>query len=506
MTKRLKVYLLIIFAAACLACTLVGCKIGRPGRAELLSGYDGRVTYYSNGGYFNDSTTITVIEIYYKAGDAEVPFFNITASTKDMKVERRGYDLIGWYEPARYTADDAPSAEYVGEIKYEFTYTPDADDNISEHFVANNSDNKTVAVFPVLKNGSQVTDSETDRPLFTRSGKDDRIKEDEVTIVCSDTLIADEEDNNLKIKRDTEEIVCAMWLPSAKISYKLVVTDETGKVVDDTQTEYVSPVDESGKTYKNGDELISDIMTKDGETPADRERVVLEGLTYVKTYMDEALTESVKFVERPETVGAPPTVVYCRYIVGNWTVINSTDSDKVRQMFQSIDNSSKKFLFMDDVEYKGTAISLRVGGSSAATIVCNGDKPLTISNLRFTVTGSIYQSLTYSIFGSIKEQFKVGGAGLILKDVNISLPSTSKPYYFYAVCTSAAPAAADNMNLTIDTVTATYGGEPKINDGDITHWMFGEDASSDEEFLAGFTGIKLSGSDSSSFTQAQTQS
>lgn len=502
MTKRLKVYLLIVFAAACLACTLVGCKIGKPGRAELLAGYDGRVTYYSNGGRFNDSTTISVMEIYYKAGSGEVPFFNITGSTSDMKVERRGYDLIGWYEPARYTEEDAPAPEYVGQIKYEYTYTPDGDGNIAEE--PDEANQVTVAVFPVLKDGKEITDSENDRPLYTRLGKDDQIKEDQVLMVCSDTLIADEENNNLSINRDTDEVVCAMWLPSAKINYQLIVTDRTGKVLEDDETEYVETL--TGKKYKNGDVLISDIMARDGETPADRERVVLDGLSFVKTYMDEAMTEQVKFVSRPEEAGAPPTVVYCRYIVGEWTVIQSADSDKVRQMFSNIDKATAKYLIMDDIDYKGNAINLRVSGTSAATIICNGNTPLTISNLKFTISSTIGNRYTYSIFGGIEKEFTVGGAGLILKDISITLPRTSAKYSFYAICTSAASAAAANMNLTIDTITATYDGEPEINelattDYQITHWICGMYANSDEEFLAGFSGIKLEGTNT--FTKAE---
>ena len=325
MTKRLKVYLLIVFAAACLACTLAGCKIGRPGLSELLAGYDGKVTYYSNGGEFNDSKTISVLEVYYKAGNGEVPFFNITPDTfkSGVKVDRAKYDFIGWYEPARYTAADAPSAEYVGELKYEITYTPDADGNISENFDEESPDNVTEAVFPVLRNGNKVIDNDTDRPLFTRWGKEDEIKEKDVTVVWQeDKPIVDGENNNLTITRDTDAVVCAKWVPSARINYRLIVTDETGAPLADKTTEYS---DVEGKKYKNGGLLISDTMVGDGETPADRDRLGLEGLTFVKTYMDEAMTQDVTYVPRPDGVGAPATVVYCRYIVGDWTVIRAND-------------------------------------------------------------------------------------------------------------------------------------------------------------------------------------
>ncbi len=502
MTKRLKVYLLIVFAAACLACTLVGCKIGRPGRAELLSGYDGRVTYYSNGGEFNDSTTISVLEVYYRAGGGEVPFFNITPDTSGagVKVERKGYDFIGWYEPARYTAENAPSEEYVGQIMYEYTYTPDADGNISDKLDEDNKE--TVAVFPLIKDGSQVIDIDTDRPLFTRWGKEDEIKEKEVTAMWQEDKPATGGEEDLTIKRDTDAIVCAKWVPSAKINYYLVVTDETGAALSDTTTEYADVIE--GKKFKNKGLLMSNTIVGDGETPADRELVGLEGLTFVKTYMDEAMTQEVEYVPRPEEVGTEPTKVYCRYIVGDWTVIYSTDSNKVKDMFEHIDMANKKYLIMEDVEYKGNALALRVNGISAATIICNGNTPLTISNLKFTITSTIGNSFTYSIFGGIQKEFKVGGAGLILKDVSVTLPRTAMSYHFYAVCTTAAPAAAANMDLTIDTITATYDGDPTINDGNMTHWLCGIYAASDDAFLTGFAGIKLLGENT--FTKVQAQS
>ncbi|MDE6691624.1 MAG: hypothetical protein K2K04_06605, partial [Clostridia bacterium] len=261
---------------------------------------------------------------------------------------------------------------------------------------------------------------------------------------------------------------------------------------------------DTNKKYKNGSLLISDTMVGDGETPADRARLGLTGLTFVKTYMDEAMTQNVQYVPRPEEVGTPPTKVYCRYIIGEWTVIRAADTDKVSQMFGSIDRESEKFLIMDDVEYKGNAIPLMVGGTSAATIICNGNTPLTISNLKFTINSTIVRRGVYSIFGGIEKEFKVGGAGLILKDISITLPRTATQYSFYAICSTAAPAAAANMNLTIDTVTATYEGDPEINEGDITHWICGQFFASDEAFLAGFTGIKLIGNNT--FTKAQAQS
>ncbi len=494
MTKRLKVYLLIVFAAACIACTFAGCKIGRPGRSELLAGYNTHVTYYSNGGYFDDSTTLTVREIYFKGGENGAPFFDITSDSKGMTVKRRAFDLIGWYLPATYT-----EGEHAGEIKYTITYTPDENGNISDKFDENNENNKTEYVFPLYnERGGVLTDDETDRPLFSREGKNDKIKENRISVECSDERIGSDYMVSENLTEEHGLIVCAKWLPAAKIRYRLVVTDEAGNISKDKETEYTST---DGKlTIKNGDELIADAMVGEGEMPQNRERVKLNGLTFVRTYMDENLTEEIKYLSRPTEPGSPDPVVYCRYIIGKWTVITGTGSSKVEDMFDNIDDQNAKFLIMEDVAYSGSAISLKEYGDkfaySRATIVCNGGKPITISNLKFTISSTIGNGKTYSMLGEIGEQFKISGASLTLKDISISIPRTSRSFNFYAICTGADAAAAANMNLIIDGVTATYEGTPTINNapGDERgHWLFGISAASDEAFLAGFAGIKLTG-------------
>lgn len=511
MIKRLKVYLLIVFAAACLACTLVGCKIGRPGRAELLAGYDSHVTYYSNGGDFNGSNTIRVLEIYFKAGDNGVPFFFVTNGTgkEGMTISRRGYDLRGWYEPAKYTEADAPKPEYAGTTKYEITYTADAQGNISDNFVATSPNNVTEPVFPVLHNGNPVIDEDDDRPVYARmdqSGnlRDEQINENLITVVCDkDKPVAyfDEEDkvvNNFSIERDDAVEVCADWELTASISYHLIVTDETGKILadqegaDPTYYDTVETDDEGNEkvtaSYKNGDPLVLRPMRGDSATPLDMQLVEIKGLTFVKTFMDAELTEPVHSVDRPE--GADRIIeVYCRYIVGDWTVVSAART--VSRMFTRLGVSSDKFFVLADnenneIDCTGTQFDLRANASSSATIVVDGDKPVTISNLNFRINGDVRSNMCYSILGDITGGFKVTGGGLVLKNISITLPRTLINYDFYAVCRSAVSAASANVNITVDTVTATYNSSSDvINFGNLSNWLFGS------VNLTQFTGLKV---------------
>lgn len=507
MTKRLKVYLLTVFAAACLACTLVGCKIGRPGRAELLAGYDSHITYYSNGGYFNESNTITVMDIYYKAGDGSVPFFFVTAETgkEGMTVDRRGYNLIGWYEPAKYTeADGEQFAGYIGQTKYEITYTSDANGNISDKFVPGSNNNATEPVFPVIVDGKQVIDAENDRPVYARMGasgtlRDEQIKEALVTVVCDEekpVAFFDEENNvinTFNIERDDALEVCAKWELKASIRYNLIVTDENGNVLSGNTYYNAVETDNEGNeivtaSYKNEDPLILRPMRGESATPLNMQLVEIKDLTFVKTYMDKELTVPVHSVEKP-TGEIPIVDVYCRYIVGDWTVVSSVST--VSRMFNGLGNADNKYLILADknnqIDCTGSKFNLRNKGTSNATIVVDGDTPVTISNLNFEINGDVINGNRYSIFGDIGSSFKVAGAGLILNNINITLPQTLMNYDFNAICRSANAAASANVNLTVDTVKVVYNSDKGvINLGNLDgkNWLFGS------VDLTSFTGIK----------------
>lgn len=511
MTKRLKVYLLIVFAAACLACTLVGCKIGQPGRAELLAGYDSHVTYYSNGGYFNDSNTINVMDIYYKAGDGSVPFFFVTAktSTEGMKISRSGYDLKGWYEPAKYTADDGEKfAAYIDQIKYEITYTPDAEGNISPNFVPGSPNNLTEPVFPVLKDGNSVIDIDTDRPVYARMDadgnlRDEQIKEINVTVVCDEdkpVAYIDEEDeviNDFELVKDDAVEVCAKWELSASISYHLIVTDEEGNVISDADSSnptyyHTVEIDDDGNekviaSYKNEDPVSVRPMRGDNPTPLNMQLVEIQGLTFVKTFMDKELTVPVHSVPRPASDEDPIVHVYCRYIVGKWTVISTANS--VSRLFTGLGNETN-FLILPEVgtefDCSNVSLHLRNRGESNSTVVVEGDVPVTLSNLNFDIYGTVMQGNRYSIFGDITSSFKVLGAGLILKDISITLPRTFINYNFNAICRTADAAASPNVNLTIDSVKVTYESDVSvINYGNLNGWLTGG------ADLTQFTGLKI---------------
>ncbi|MDE6075700.1 MAG: hypothetical protein K2G26_04605 [Clostridia bacterium] len=476
MTKKLKVYLLIILTAVCAACAFAGfagCKIGRPGREEVLKDYKAHVTYYSNGGFFNESTTITVRDLYFKNDPGSesydvngVPFFEITDETTGMKVEREGYDLVGWYMPATYK-----DGENAGKIMYTYTYTDAAG---QEH---------TDAVFPVLdENGNTVTDIEADRPVFARAGVNEQITEDKIRVIPSDVKL----DSTRRVADDENLIVCAKWAPALKIVYKLVC--EEGKTY----------TDEAGNEYKNGSELRQDNFGK-GETssPTSLEPIKLNGASFVRSYLDAELTTVVESIARPAGDEPENPVVYAHYIDGeNWTIVTN-DPGKVVEMFNGLGSASNKYYLLSDVDCASRTFSLKNQNVPVnATVQGNGK---TISNLKFAVTGAARND--FSVFGNIGASFKLSN----LKIENITIDITARgDIGLYAICNGLnASASIEGLEISGITAHIKIPADNKVTnvqfvmqDGsefeDRSQWLFGG-SDKDEQFQVKNPQIKVTG-------------
>ncbi|MDE5789474.1 MAG: hypothetical protein K2H78_03540 [Clostridia bacterium] len=476
MTKKLKVYLLIILTAVCAACAFAGfagCKIGRPGREQVLKDYKAHVTYYSNGGFFNGSTTITVRDLYFKNDPGSesynvngVPFFEITDETTGMKVNREGYDLVGWYMPATYK-----DGENAGKIMYTYTYT-DA-----------KGQERTEAVFPVLDaNGNTVTDIEADRPVFARAGVDEQLTEDKIRVIPSDVKL----DSTRRVADDENLIVCAKWAPALKIVYKLVC--EEGKTY----------TDEDGNEYKNGSQLRMDNFGK-GETssPTSLEPIKLNGASFVRSYLDAELTTVVESIVRPAGDEPENPVVYSHYIDGDdWTIVTN-DPDKVAEMFNGLGSAGNKYYLLSDVDCGAKTFSLKNQNITVnATVQGNGK---TISNLKFAVTGATRNE--FSIFGNIGASFKLSD----LKLENITIDITARgDIRLYAIC-NELNASASIEGLEISGITAhvkipvenrVTNVQLKKQDGteeeDKSQWLFGG-SDNDEQFQVKNPQIKVTG-------------
>jgi len=468
MTKKFKSLLLVLLAAAAVACTAAGCSIGTPDLDEILEGYSGgHVTYYGNGGKF-DGMSVGVREIYYKSDG--VPFFYIqekksdsassstdeTADSGNVTITYEGYDFGGWYEAARYT-----EGEHEGEIIY--TYT-DSEGNTDYVYVVDGEE-----------------DSEA-RPYYAREGKSEKISESSVTVVASETLVTKD-----RIISSGETLaVCAVWTPTLKIVYKLVLDDKAAIYKD-----------ANGNEYKDGDVLDSvSFGSKDTATPGKNSRLTLVGATFVRSYADEACTTEIGTVTRPED--GQDVVVWCKYIDGDgWTIVSATNNatKTVQSMFGNLSNGDKKYYIIDDIDCSNVTIYFKYSSETTlATIEGNGHKLYNI-NISATVDSTVEES-----FGALFGKF---GATAVINDLTIdtvNITLTAKRQWNGAAISYGIAEGAKISGLTVSNVTmsisAPNSGEKFIDD---TNWLFGQ-ATTDEAFLKANPGITVSGVNTLSLT------
>lgn len=454
----MKIWLMVLLAALCTLFGVAGCAVGKATLDEVLEGYDGHVTYYGNGGYFNGSNSIVVKSLYFKCGEEGVPFYDIQTSGS-VYIGLTGYDFVGWFLPETYEDGD-----HKGEPIY--TYIPEGS-------------SEEVAVYPVYEeNGEAVTDTSNRRPVFAREGVDEQILENKVTVKASDTQVT----SDYMITRGADVIVCAKWVKSLQMQYILVY--EEGKVLTDAE----------GKEYRNGDVIKEELFLGSAMSPGTGTPLELNGATFVRTYLDPECTEEPKLIERPD--GYDPVKVYSKYIEGDWTIVSS-DRTSVSNMFSGMYDEEKSFYILEDIDCSNMGrFNLNTAEerfSAKATIQGNGH---IISNLSFNATGRT--GMGYSIFGMIGDGAKIHD--LTLSGITITLTSRTNDISVFAVA-NAVSDKADIKGLVIENVTAdltVQGGS--INNAplvggvlDTSNWLFGG-MGSDEAFLAAYAeNIKVLG-------------
>lgn len=456
MTKRLKLFLIIMLGAIAAACFAVGCKVGTPDREQILASYQGgHVIYYANGGCFNRNTSMRVRELYFK--EDNVPFFDISESTDGIDVMRSGYDFIGWYLPE--TDEDG--------IVYTLASTGER-------------------VYPLLHDdGTPVTDSEEDRPMFYAKGEDGQILdgqilEKNVLVKPSDTAV----DSERLINADDNLIVCAEWKLSLRFVFKLVVDEPK-----EEGYEY------NGETYHYGD-IISTLSfgNKQTNNPGDSLSVTFSGMTFVANYADEDCSEFVGTYDRDDVEeGQTDIVVYSKYIEGEWKVIRNKVSS-VTSMFNGLSASTNKYYIIEDIDVSSTTIN--AGWGMRAVVEGNGH---TISGIKITLSSVNNGTTIAPVFDQIYSTAVI--KNLTLKDITISVTGKGG-LTFYAIC-SAVESGAVIQNLTIDGVTATVKIPSTANvtnaqNGDRNNWLFGGKGT-DEAFCSAY-GVTLKGENTLTIT------
>lgn len=473
MTKKIKVGLIIALAAVCASCTIAGCKVGSATREDILASYTGAcVTYYGNGGYFNDSTTITVREIYYQADG--VPFFDIKEKGNETKefIDHGGYNLLGWYKVETYGEGDHSGEEmftYEGEAVYKIKATNE-DGSVK-------TDKKGNVVYVV---------DDSNRPMYATAGNmgnsSKYVSESNITPVLSDVKLTESD----LLKSGSKISVGAKWKETQRIEYVLVSD--------------VAMTDKDGNTYQSGDVLDDAHQFGTGETvqPMTIKPLDSSNCTWLANYLDEACTVPVTsntVINRPAEGNAK---IYSKYIKGVWTIV-STPAD-VAAMFNNTVAGSNFYVLNDIVcdgqnaNFKSNGVSGTIEGNNHTISNLNLITPRT-GNLSIAQNGSVN-----SLFGEIKSGSYI--KNITFENVTVNLSTSSRYsvelYGVYSKLEQGAEfgnvairgltlkVAATGAADALDVISNYKAGEKE--DG----WLFGGE-SGDAAFLAAHTDVTVTG-------------
>ena len=142
------------------ACLIAGCKVGGVTKDDFLDKYGAAgqyVTYYANGGNFNDKATRTTMNVYYRPDQ-----YIICSEQSDFKVARKFFNFDAWYY---IETDDNGDPVYDEEGGFIF-----GDKVVPEHTVGGGKHISVAAnwipviavdVYLITDDGQPVTDSKT---------------------------------------------------------------------------------------------------------------------------------------------------------------------------------------------------------------------------------------------------------------------------------------------------------------------------------------------------------
>ncbi len=385
MKRRLKYTLLLLLIALMSLFVLAGCSLGET-KQGLLDKYDlvAQVTYYANGekASFTPGSETREKNIYFPEG---VQPYVITEETK-IGVQYENYIFDGWYE-VELDVDGKPIT--IESFK-------DAEGKIS-HYTYKLGDKVDLSKI-TLKKGDH---------LYVAAGW--------VTDTCVQVKLVHDGDKTAKIPLDVNKVTSAN---SPVYQKEHVVYGDVIRIAN-----YTASTGELATISANP------LYVKDS------------AYTFLAYYADEACTQPVQWpLKKQET----DTVIYAKYIEGDWTIV-STAKD-VKDMF-SATGKNEHYWIASDIDCSETKVQAKV--TFACEIQGNGH---TISGL--TVERGSSSSST-SMFGTIKETAKIEN----LHFVGLKLEFTFKPgtYSVYFVF-NAMEEGATVTNVTLQGNMNIYHG------------------------------------------------
>ncbi len=417
MKNKLKSKLIVLMVCLASLFVLGGCSLGES-MDEILSirNLTAQVTYYSNGGTFDGDPNVK--EMYYKSGSKALNISEKNQTTNGTaQINRTNYEFGGWY----YAVLD--------------------------------------------ENGEPVVDHKDEKGnLFY--------------------VLGEPVDFSVPLKEGDHWILVAKWKAKVGVEIRLSHMDDKEAVL----TEMLpadSPEGAKPNTYKHGqpmgsvipfDDMTNQVTIDDGDAPIE---LANTDYTFIDYYADEACTTRVDWPLAWQDGQETNTVVYAKYVKGNYTVLRS--SMDVSTMFYDT-SAGKKYWLVKDID--ATGITVSPIENFACEIQGNGH---TIKNLKVKKTG-LKAGSTTSLFGNVQDtaiikNLSLEGIGMWYKPQGISEGSISLKVYF-AFSKLSEKAVVEGVKLSGEIIIGK-GDEHKIenmSENNFNSFLYGG-FSSDAEYL-----------------------
>ncbi len=460
MKNKLKRFILLL-GIICLGTAIGGCSIGMDSLDDIIekNNLTAKITYYSNGGWFNNDSSSVSRDIYYKENSKA---FEITSETQ-TKIKHGEYLYDGWYTIKTATVN--------GESYFVCDVSPD---EALEYKIG-----ERVAV---VESGDDLIIKISDYKTLAESANVPLLSLDEPFDFKAQTL-----------KKGDELYLATRWVPNQKVEYVLFA--ENCQSIDFVNS------DNTTTTYNHGEVILTKTFDNKGvfEIPTRYNLAPkAEDATFIDYYVyDESasvnnlvrLADSTDKLYRPED--GSNIKIYAKFTHGDWKVMRFGEDIKNLFIYPSANHYLSRDI--DCSEETNTYFIDAFSGKLQG----NG---YTINGVKIAVD-RLNSGSKASLFGRL-------GNSTVIKDVtfkNVSLTCSSRPNSFISVSLFATAIndgetpTLSNVNINGVTVKVTLANDSNSNienipyvDGegyDTSSWLLG--GYTNEQFLTNFSTVQL---------------
>ena len=394
------------------------------------------VTYYSNGGTFVEGSTkdskVYRTDYYYP----DTPIFNIgvdETSGQTIGITRSGYVFAGW----EYAVLD--------------------EDNLPILYAVDDNGTITGTKLKVLESGTASIVGSTGREILEQ--------EKRFEAVASGEKVFKDGQPRPKVGANEHVYLVATWVQDVVLEYRLI-TDQ--------------PIPDGNVTYNSGDVIFtrpfasSDTIT----LYSDNAPVSFDKFSFINLYWDAEGEEAVATVDQISKKEGENSVIYAKYLSGNWTAVRT--ANQAANMLRATGNGN--YFIVYDIECDDVSFSYKTFGSYGGTIEGNG-KTLKNINISATLRNAPDKG---SILGNLTATAKI--KNLTIENVSISL-SIGVSMYAYALVASVEEGAVFE-NFAVDGVTfqikklsndiTIYNIQLISGEYEKDNWLYGEYGTDDE--------------------------